>query len=74
MNKVLSKDELAALTMAERLRLIEQIWDSLETRDETMPLPDWQVPILDARVAEHARDPGGPWTEVEADLWARLRK
>jgi putative addiction module component (TIGR02574 family) len=54
----------------DRLRLIGEIWDSLEAPGE---IPDWQKKILDERIAEADANPGAgvPWEESMARLRAR---
>jgi putative addiction module component (TIGR02574 family) len=58
------------LSVAERLELIEQIWDSLP--DELTPeeVPEWHRAELSLRIAEAERRPGEgrPWREVLNDL------
>lgn len=54
----------------DRLRLIGEIWDSLEAPGE---IPEWQKRILDERIAEADANPGAgvPWEESMARLRAR---
>ncbi len=63
-------DEIKALTAAERLTLIEQIWDSLVDSPEHIPVPDWQLDEIKARRDELERglDSGSSWEDVEARL------
>ena len=42
MNKPITIDEIASLPVADRLRLIELLWDSLEADADRIPMPDWQ--------------------------------
>jgi len=77
MNKHLTPDDIRQLPVAERLRLIEELWDSLDTEaTESLPMPDWHKVELDQRLDAHARDPkaGKLWDEVKADILANLRK
>jgi len=52
------------LSVAERLDLIEQIWDSLP--DDFADIPDWHIPELARRLADAEANPGigRPWREV----------
>lgn len=73
MSHVVSKpnaSELALLSVAERLELMDQIWDSLTPQSETVPLPDWHVVEVRRRLAVLAADgnPGRPLDDVIADL------
>jgi len=54
------------LTVAERLELIEQIWDTLPEQVEPSEVPDWHREILAQRLAEADANPGigKPWREV----------
>ena len=54
------------LTAAERLQLIEELWDSLSDDPSAIPLTDAQIAELERRLAEYRRDgdPGQPWRKV----------
>jgi len=52
------------LTPAEKLELINKLWDSLESDD--VPLTDAQKQELDRRLG--LDEPGTPWEEVAARL------
>ncbi len=64
--------DITQLTVAERLQLIEELWASLASRPEAVPLTDAQLALIAERRAEHARDPEGaiPWEAVRAELLA----
>ncbi len=68
--KALGIDKMSA---AERLRLLEEIWDSLTDRPEDIPLTDAQRAELDRRIAAHEANPaaGSPWDEVKHRLQRR---
>jgi putative addiction module component (TIGR02574 family) len=74
MNKAALRKELMELTPAERLELMEELWDSLEPQD-VPPLTDEQIKEIDRRLQAHENDPGraSSWEEVQARLWARYR-
>jgi putative addiction module component (TIGR02574 family) len=57
---------ITQLSVAQRLELIEQIWDSLPESVAPEEVPDWHLPILAERRAEMDREPhtGKPWREV----------
>lgn len=66
--------ELMELTPAERIRLAEDLWDSISP--ENLPsLTAEQIEEINRRLAEHRKDPSTavPWEEVRARLWARFR-
>ena len=58
--------DIASLTPAERLRLLEDLWDSLASAPEDVPLTAAQRAELDRRLDElDAEGPVGiPWDEV----------
>src|ERR1700694_1479455 len=62
--------EILGLPAAERLRLVEEIWDSLAAEPSSVPVPGWHAPELDRRLARHEADKDAvrPWTEVKARL------
>lgn len=53
------------LSVADRLELIEQIWDSLPEKVSPDEIPAWHLPILKERLAEAEANPGQgePWRE-----------
>ena len=57
------------LSVAERLELIGQIWDTLPGGAE-LPIPDWHVRELEQRLAAADADPMAaiPWEAVKARL------
>jgi putative addiction module component (TIGR02574 family) len=58
------------LSVAERIRLVEDIWDSIAASPESLPLTDAQKRELDRRWAEYQADPkaGRSWGEVRESL------
>lgn len=68
------RDKLLALTAAERLELVEDLWDSIaaERRNEPFPLTEAQREELDRRLRELDESPerARPWEEVRKRLWA----
>ena len=66
MNRHLDPDEMRALPVAERLKLIEGLWDSIDADTAALPLPDWHRDEIDRRL--DALDAGGstgaPWSEA----------
>ena len=67
--------DLDKLTREEKLRLIEQIWDSLEVDADDLPIPEWHRRLLDQRLDEMDREGpiGVPWEQVLQELQSRLR-
>jgi putative addiction module component (TIGR02574 family) len=58
------------LSIAERLQLVEDIWDSIADETEALPLTDAQKAELDRRLEQHRRDPDSaiPWEQVREEL------
>jgi putative addiction module component (TIGR02574 family) len=65
------------LTIAERLQLVEDIWDSIaaDADEESLPLSDEEKAMLDERLADMEANPGdgAPWSEVRARIINRLK-
>jgi len=64
--------EILALPVAERMRLVEAIWDSISAVPDALPLTQWQKDELDRRLAEFEADPDSGAT-LEA-VFARIRR
>jgi putative addiction module component (TIGR02574 family) len=64
--------EILRLTIAERIQLAEDIWDSVAAFPEALPLTDAQKEELDRRLQAYAENPseGISWDELKN----RLRK
>ena len=64
--KQLSVAEILELPVAERIRLVELIWDSIAAVPETVPVSEDLKAELDRRLAEFEANPegGSPWEEV----------
>ena len=72
MAQSLSDVAIKQLSVAERLDLISELWDSIPDSLEELPIPDWHRAELERRLAAADADPDGaiPWEEVRE----RLRK
>jgi putative addiction module component (TIGR02574 family) len=55
------------LSPAEKLQLVEDLWDDLAAKPEDVPVHDWQVRELERRKANLVRNPasGLAWEEVK---------
>ncbi len=67
--------EALTLPAADRLEVIEQLWESLAAAQESLDLTDAQRQELDRRIAEMDANPtaGIPWEQVSAELHDRSR-
>jgi putative addiction module component (TIGR02574 family) len=61
------------LSVAERLVLVEELWDSISA---ATPVTDAQRAELDRRLADHEANPDDviSWEEVKSSISARLNK
>ena len=64
--------DILELPVAERVRLVEAIWDSIAAAPEALPLTDWQREELDRRLAEFEADPDSGSTLEQ--VFARIRR
>jgi len=64
--------EILALPVAERVRMVEAIWDSISAVPDALPLTQWQKDELDRRLAEFEADPDSGATLEE--VFARIRR
>ena len=58
---------------AEKLQLVEDLWDDLAATPETVPLHDWQKEELERRKASLLKNPasGRNWEDVKR--WIRAQ-
>ncbi len=62
--------EIRKLSVAERIQLVEDIWDSVAEEAADLPITEPQRQELDRRRARAETHPGegAPWNEVKAGL------
>ena len=60
--------QIDQMTIAEKLRIMEELWDDLRARAEDVPVPQWQKDLLDER--ERLIETG----EARFDDWEAARK
>jgi putative addiction module component (TIGR02574 family) len=65
--------DIASLSTEERLRLLEELWESLRATPQRIPLTNAQREELDRRLDELDRDgpTGIPWEEVFRNIRSR---
>ena len=68
--------DFSGLSLAERIQLAEDLWDSVAAETGELPLSAAQTAELDSRLAELARDPGAgeSWEVVRGRVEGRLHK
>jgi putative addiction module component (TIGR02574 family) len=59
--------DILQMSVAERIQLAEDIWDSIAAVPEALPLTDAERQELNRRLELHARNPdeGIPWDELK---------
>ena len=65
--------QLKELTTAEKLLLVEDLWQEIAAEVEAAPLAPHVVQALEESAARYAVEPneGSPWSEVRARVLAR---
>jgi len=71
--KAITANDLLSLPVTERLRLVEDLWDSIADVPEAVKLTDVQRRELDERLERYHQDPdaGSPWSEVKYRILKR---
>ena len=64
---VASLAEITRLSTAERIQLVEDIWDTIAMQPEEVALTEAQTQELDRRLEAYQQDPlaGASWQEVQ---------
>ena len=60
--------QIDQMTVAEKLRIMEELWDDLRTRAEGVPVPQWHKDLLEER--ERLVETG----EAQFEDWETVRK
>ena len=63
-------EELRKLPLAEKLRIVEELWDDIGDSDEPFPLQEWHTQEAKRRAAELEATPEIALTREE--LWKRV--
>ncbi len=65
MKKITAADTLE-LSIAERIQLVEDIWDSIAAEAEAVELDEQEKKIIEERLDAYHKNPlaGSPWPEV----------
>lgn len=66
----LLKVNISQLSVAERIQLAEDLWDSIAEQQEELPLSEAQQKELDRRLENYQQNPtnGSSWEEVKKRL------
>ena len=67
---VVSLEDIKRLPIAERIKLVEDIWDTIASNQDGVPVTDAQRGELDRRLKEFAENPraGKTWDEIRKQL------
>ncbi|MEI9993543.1 MAG: addiction module protein [Rhizomicrobium sp.] len=67
--------DIFKLPLAERIQLVEDLWDSIAADSEGPPLTEAQEAELNRRLAELEANPSDvlDWNDVRARLWSRVK-
>jgi len=62
--------EISKLSVAERIQLVEDIWDTIAAEPESLSLTEAQKQELDRRLEAYYQDPeaGVSWEELKAKI------
>ncbi len=68
--------EIVSLSVDERIRLVEAIWDSIAAEPSQPELTEAQRKELERRLSAHTASPEDvvPWEEVKAQALARVQR
>jgi putative addiction module component (TIGR02574 family) len=69
----LLKTEISQISVADRLSLIDLLWESMAENPDLLPVPEAQQQELDRRLANLESDPaaGSSWEAVKARIGQR---
>ena len=72
MSKVL--EELEKLSVAERLQIVEDLWDGIARSNADIPVPQWQKDELERRKQKYLKNPGSvqSWDAVKRNVLRSL--
>jgi putative addiction module component (TIGR02574 family) len=65
-------DQIRKLPLAERIELVEDVWDSIAAEAAELPVPESHREELARRREAHREQPGRalPWEEARRRLWS----
>ncbi|MEE9432541.1 MAG: addiction module protein [Melioribacteraceae bacterium] len=59
--------DIAEMPIGEKIRLVEDLWDSIAGLPEAVKVPEWHKEELEKRLKAYHKNPkqGAPWAEVK---------
>ena len=75
MNGMATVLNIEQMTLEERLRAMEELWQSLSRRPEDVPVPEWHKDLLDERrrLIESGAETFVDWDDAKTDLLSRRK-
>jgi putative addiction module component (TIGR02574 family) len=75
-DNIMSIAEVKQLPFAEKLQIMEAIWEDLRAQAERVPVPQWHRDLLDERrkAVEEGREELLDWDSIKDSLPSRRRK
>ena len=72
-DNIMSISEVKRLPLAEKLQIMEAIWDDLRAQAERVPVPQWHRDLLDERrkAVEEGREELLNWDKIKDSLPSR---
>jgi len=73
MKRSISVSDVMELSVAERIELVEDVWDTISEVPESVKLTQQQRQILDERLEAYHKNPdaGSPWEDVRKRIRER---
>ena len=62
-----------ALSVEEKIDYVHALWDRIAADQKNIASPDWHRDVLRERLADHQSSADRPWSEVSAELTAKLK-
>ncbi len=71
--KQITATDVLALSIPERIQLVEDIWDTIANEPEAIELTEEEKKIIDERLEAYRRNPdlGSPWEDVYKRIVAK---
>ena len=69
-----SIEDIKKLSVAERILIVEDIWDSIISSEDDFPISDAQKKELDSRLEAYYKNPkeGKSWKEVRDNIQSQI--
>ncbi len=71
--KQIKASDILTLSLAERIQLVEEIWDTIANEPEGIELTEEEKKIIDKRLESYYKNPetGSPWKDVYKRIVAK---